>query len=309
MSFLEKSLSFRSKFRELLLGWFNPEKLNAERTRAKVSKTLQNHWGADDIQVFELIRENWEEKRSAGELQSEDGRQYAVFIDSELDVDWITKGELPANISHAITRADAVGGTHSKHLPREQRLEFKRIVAHSIVAAIRGGLEESRELTQKAEGFLKERTIERSRTWTLCFSHLAVLLLATVLVLLFFRFGSFAKPDVTAVITGLMLATSGGLLGAYLSIIQKAGRGEWDAAAGKLAHVIEVATKLVAGIVLGGIAFAITQSTHAPGPIAATAPDHYSTFLFGFAAGFFERLIPKIVSSYPNKLQHGHNEA
>jgi len=51
------------------------------------------------------------------------------------------------------------------------------------------------------------------------------------------------------------------------------------------------------------VAFIISQSAFAPPAIKALTPDSYSLFLFGLAAGLFERTIPKMVSSYSEMYQ------
>jgi hypothetical protein len=98
----------------------------------------------------------------------------------------------------------------------------------------------------------------------------------------------------------LWTAIQGGIIGAYLSLVQRAGRGEWDAAAGRGLHNIEVLTKLFAGGILGGLAFALTRSVHAPSWVKEITPDGYSALIFGVVAGLFERTIPRIISTYVN---------
>jgi len=299
MDFVERSFVLRSKIRDFFVGWLNPSKLKAEAARTKLNAALKAHWPIEDAEVYELVRETWDDCAvpTQADGTSEDSR-FVVFIDSDLDVDWCTKETLSADISQAVTHSEAIGVRRCKHLPREQILEFKRMIGHAIVAAIRGGLEDSRKLRDEAALYLRERTVERSRAWTLLSAHIIFIMLFLIFLFTYPSHGPDAKM---AEITGLWLGTLGGLLGGYLSIIQKAGRGEWDAAAGFVIHSLEVLTKLAAGCLLGALAFAITQSSRAPAPIASITPDQYSMFLFGFAAGFFERLIPKIISSYPHK--------
>lgn len=299
MDFVDRSLAFRSRIRDFIVGWVNPSKLADETRRSKLTTTIQNHWQIKDADVYELIRETWDDCTApTGSEEAPAEFQFAVFIDSELDIDWCTKGDLADEISQAVTHAEAIGAKRCKHLPTDQILEFKRMIGHAIVAAIRGGVQDARKLQEEAATYLRERTAERSRQWTLISAHIVFVSLFVIFLLIPPAFGSDPR---TAEITGLWLGTAGGLLGAYLSIIQKAGRGEWDAAAGFALHCLEVFTKLAAGCLLGALAFAITRSARAPAPIASITPDQYSMFLFGFAAGFFERLIPKIISSYPHK--------
>ena len=166
-----------------------------------------------------------------------------------------------------------------------------------FVNAFQGAPDLSKSLAEGAAQFLKQRTVERSRSWTLFAAHLFLIAFSTILIL----FGSIINSSTSGGTEGsglLCLAIQGGLIGAYLSVIQKAGRGEWDAAAGRQIHYIEVFTKLFAGGVLGGIAFALSRSVHAPISLKAITPDSYSLFVFSVAAGMFERLIPKMISTY-----------
>jgi len=144
---------------------------------------------------------------------------------------------------------------------------------------------------------LKQRTVERSRCWTLISAHVFLVIFSTALAL----YCSVQNTPAfwqSADSYLVLLAIQGGVIGAYLSIIQKAGRGEWDAAAGLMIHSVEVVTKLFAGGVLGGIVFALSRSAHAPPSLKAITPDSFSLFIFGVAAGLFERLIPKMISTY-----------
>ena len=99
-------------------------------------------------------------------------------------------------------------------------------------------------------------------------------------------------------VLSLFLSLQGGMVGAYLSVIQKAGKGAWDAASGVRIHVLEVFTKIFAGCVCGGVAFTLSRSVHAPASIRELTSDPYSLLVFGLAAGLFERVIPKMVSAY-----------
>jgi hypothetical protein len=200
-------------------------------------------------------------------------------------------------IEIAVSYAESIGARRCKHMPREQILEFKRLIGQAIVNAFQGAIEQSKSLADGAAEFLKQRTVERSRSWTLVAAHCFLITFSTVLILYYNAFNSlrFSQP----VDYGLLcLAIQGGIIGAYLSTIQKAGRGEWDAAAGYQIHYIEVFTKLFAGGVLGGIAFALSRSVCAPPFLKTVVPDGYSLFILSAAAGLFERLIPKMISTY-----------
>ena len=170
-------------------------------------------------------------------------------------------------------------------------------MGQAIVNGIRGETEQSSKLTNDAAQFLKERTVERSRSWTLTYAHLVFVVSSAILSFLFsmsnmWHCWQIIDPSL------LWLAIQGGIIGAYLSVVRKAGRGEWDAAAGRSLHLLEVFTKLFAGGILGGIAFVLSRSVDAPLSLKQIAPDEYSALLLGIAAGLFEQLIPKMISTY-----------
>jgi hypothetical protein len=297
MGFIEKSLSLRKDARTFILGWFNPRILAAEKTREDHNVALRAHWPDDAIDVYELIYENWE---PPPEIKAEAKKKNSiVFIDPEMGVDWISDAPIEEKAAECASIADSIGAKRCHHLPQEQILEFKRLVGQAVVNAIRGNEKQSCKLAEEAAQFLKDRTVERSRVWTLCSAHwlLAAFLLAFAILLGLPQ----AYDLIENIPIGLYLAAVGGLVGAYLSVLQKAGSGEWDAASGYSIHALEVFTKFVAGTLFGALTFAIAQSVHAPPSIKSLTPDSYSLFLFGLAAGLFERLIPKMISSYSEK--------
>lgn len=296
MAFIEKSLELRKQARTFILGWLRPSILQNEQSRFELNRCLQEHWKDPSIKVYELIHEDWVPAPPTQPGSTNHSNNFIVFIDPELDIDWTNDRDFSEGQFESISFAESIGARRCGHLPFEQVLEFKRLIGQAIVNAIHGNPKLSRGLAEDAAQFLKDRTIERSRAWTLASAH-SLLLAAGFLVGLCLAIPPFLNLFFGTPL-GLWFASAGGLLGAYLSVIQKAGSGEWDAASGLCIHVLEVLTKFAAGTLFGGIAFAISQSVHAPASIKALTPDNASLFMFGFAAGFIERVIPKMVSTY-----------
>ncbi|MEI6197030.1 MAG: hypothetical protein WCS42_22165 [Verrucomicrobiota bacterium] len=299
MNKVDKTLEFRHELRRFILGWFHPQTLASESARKDLNDELKERWKPNAIEVYELVRESCDTDSTSGTAPSNRPKadDFIVFIDKDLDVDWINNAPLDQKIEKSVSYAESIGAKRCKHMPREQILEFKRLIGQAIVNAFQGATEQSISLADGAAQFLKQRTVERSRSWTLVAAHVFLVIFSAVLILCCNCLNSLANGQ--SVDSGwLCLAIQGGIFGAYLSTIQKAGRGEWDAAAGRQIHYIEVFTKLFAGGVLGGIAFALSRSVHAPPSLKAIAPDGYSLFIFSVAAGLFERLIPKMISTY-----------
>ena len=299
MNIVDRTLEFRQELRRLILGWLHPQILASENARKALNDELNERWKPNTIEVFELIREscdtNCKKETTQNNTPKED--DFIVFIDTDLDIDWINNAPMDQKIDKAVSYAESIGAKRCKHMPREQILEFKRLIGQAIVNAFQGATDQSISLAEDGAQFLKQRTVERSRSWTLVAAHLFLIIFSTALMLCCNRLNSFG--NVQSVDSDLLsLAIQGGFIGAYLSVIQKAGRGEWDAAAGRQIHYVEVFTKLFAGGVLGCIAFALSRSVDAPPSLKAIASDSYSLFIFSVAAGFFERLIPKMISNY-----------
>jgi len=308
MTNVDKFLEYKQELRRLVLGCFHPQTLASENARKALNEELKERWKPYSIEVYELIRDtrDLDDNKRTTPNNSKNDDEFIVFIDTDLDVDWINNAKMDQNIEKSVSYAESIGARRCKHMPCEQILEFKRLIGQAIVNAFQGETGQSISLAEAASQFLKQRTVERSRSWTLVAAHLFLIMFSAVL----FRFynGVDALANGWSVDVGfLCLAIQGGIIGAYLSIIQKAGRGEWDAAAGRQIHYVEVFTQLFAGGVLGSIAFALSRSVHAPPSLKAITPDSYSLFAFSVAAGLFERLIPKMISSY-TKLDKTPNE-
>lgn len=288
MNITQQAAELRSEIRQLLLCIFSPSSLEEEKARRELNQTLSKNWPRQPIQVYELIGESREAPPS--------DTDFLVFIDDSLDIDWITEKNLSEKASECISSAESIAAKRCKHLPKEQVLEFRRMIGQAIVSGIRGNEKQSARLTSEASQFLKDRTIERSRTWTLSSAHGLCLILIGLFALLIRA--PITKDQLMELPLAAWLTLLGGISGAYLSVIQKAGSGEWDAASGHKIHMLEVGTKFMAGAIFGIIAYALSQSAHAPASFKSITPDSYSLFLFGFSAGLFERTVPKMVSQY-----------
>ena len=172
MSLIDKSIEFRNRARRLIFGWFKPSILAAERYREDLNRSLQKHWPDSPIKVNELIRENWEAPTPGAPPAAANGADhFIVFIDHELAIDWINNGDEDETQLQGISLAESIGARRCDHLPREQILEFRRLLGQAIVNAIRGDAKQSRALSETAAQFLKDRTVERSRAWTLASAH------------------------------------------------------------------------------------------------------------------------------------------
>lgn len=290
-----KSVKIREKIRFFLLSWLRPQVLTIENERKLLNRELKSHWVDRRINVYELIHEQWETDNAKSDQNVD--KRFIVFIDHELSIDWITKTDLDAKSTRLIAIAETVGARRSKHLPKEQVLELKRLVGQSITCAIQGDEKECQSLAKKASDFLKARTTERSRFWSLLNSHILFFAVSTLFLFKYTQCIEFLTFN-----ENLGVAALGGFVGSYLSILLNAGNGEWDASAGFCIHTVEVFTKLILGIAFGVIALVISRSVHSPPSLNAISKDVYSIFVLGAACGFTERLVPKIITKYTEEI-------
>lgn len=108
-------MEMRKNARRFCLAWTSPHKLEVEDAREKLNIQLQEHWKPEPIEVYELIVEDWK-KLTANEKDE----NYIVFIDPELELDWINNGEMTSEGEKACATANSIDARRSKHLPREQ---------------------------------------------------------------------------------------------------------------------------------------------------------------------------------------------
>ena len=303
--FKQQILEVRAEVTDTIKAIFRPKQYQQERANREHNKHLKAHWSPEPIEVEELIYERWEDPSSFPSKSENDN--FIVFIDHVRDVEWLTedKSDPIGDSAKAISHAEAIGSRRCKQLPRDQVLELRRILGQAITCAIQGHVEESYKLSRDAELFHRARSIEQSRRWTLNSAHLFVVVIS-------FAVSWTTMSKVPAALNSLgsslsqfslLSAVLGGVLGAYLSLIQKSSAGVCDSAAGIQLHRIEAFTKVSSGALLGFVALMFSQSDFAPEVLNTLADtDGYSLFILGFASGFIERLIPRMISNYSETL-------
>jgi hypothetical protein len=250
------------KIKKRFYSWACPWLLEKEARRAEMEKAAQEHWkDYGPIHLYELIREKWEGEfqENHGEEKSKENskktKSFIVFIDKDLEVDWITQEQITNASSKAISKAESIGAKPCKHLPQKHQLEFQRLIAQAIVCAVEENIEISEKTAALAQASLGQRITEQSRLWTQQWA---------IVVLFLVFFSIYKKWSLLASSNMLQWSICGGFLGAYLSTIQNANKGECNSAAGQWVHFVEVASRLISGCVLGGISYAVLLSPLGP---------------------------------------------
>src|SRR2546423_1506100 len=134
--FVQQCSELRGDAWRLFLAFFRPQKLESEQFRNKLEASIQQHWLSHPLTVYELIHENWDPPTAIPPPQPTEF--FVVFINRDLDVDWVHNGTLPDDAAERVSQAEAVAARRCEHLPKDQVLELKRLVGQAIVIAMQG---------------------------------------------------------------------------------------------------------------------------------------------------------------------------
>jgi len=235
-------------------------------------------------------------------MDEENRRQYTyiVFVDDNLNIDWITADNSLDEYSEQIYKATVLESMPNKHLPREQIIAFKSLIGEAIVAFLEGHPAEASQLIVEAQQYINSRIIECSRKWTLEIALALILPLIAVGLIMVYSNVDFIKSQGNFWI----LSCFWGIIGTFLSIVQRVGKETLDSAAGRWLHFLKVSTQLLTGGLLGIVAYFILNSSGICPPLFRTFSESNIGFcLFGFIAGFFEQFVPNIITSLQTKEQ------
>lgn len=301
----ETLIKLRDTREALVAAWltiFAPRKLAALRNNKALALEVQERWHKHSIDVWCLVYEqDNRDELVEKESKSQDASlkiDFVVFIDPAYSIDWIADGDLdPAAVSF-ISKAESIAAIDCDFLSSPKLLEYRVQIAHAIVCALQGQIEEADKLLAQAQSYLAKRTIERSREWTLC----SLLMLSSLTVVACTFWGtSWIQTENWLTIP---IPLTFGFLGAFASIAARTGKQSWDAASGCLLHFLEVAMRLSVGAIFGLVATNLASSTFGPEPIQTLIKTWQGSSVVAFSAGLFEKTIPRILSQYSrnNKL-------
>ena len=227
---------------------------------------------------------------------------FIVFIDKEGDVDWETSSEYDKD-GHAdenknnliLNDAARLETTPCDGLAVETRKHFKRLIGEAIARSLDHDYASARGALEAAEAYVAARSQETSRRWYLTASFSATLpflLIGSI----FWLARGYLIAELGEGPFWLAMSSVAGSLGALLSVIWRTGKQTFDCSAGWKLHLLEGASRIIAGAISGilvGIAVRseifLTALTHG-GKMPAIM------MLASLAAGASERLATSIIS-------------
>jgi hypothetical protein len=228
---------------------------------------------------------------------------FIVFIDDDLDIDWITSPEYDAkghkdNERHNSILNDAASleATPCDGLRADMRLLFKRLIGEGITRSLEHDYVSAAKMLEEAGAYVEARSKETSRFWYLSGSFgLVVPLAVTGIALWLVRKVALEAFGFTAF--WLALSVVAGALGAVMSVIERSGKLQFDCSAGRALHYMEAASRISIGALSGFVAALGVRAELILGPLARGEKLPAIMMIAAIAAGTGERLATSIIST------------
>ena len=188
-------------------------------------------------------------------LVMESEGDFIVFIDPEIDVDWITSKkfddqgykDLEAH-NNILNRTALLESLPTHDLDPKIRLSYKRMLGEAIARSLSHDYINGEKILDESEIFIKARNEELARFWYLSSSGL---LTFVVMVCGFIAWEErvIVCQTVGDTLFWLVIASIAGAIGALLSIIMRMGKTSLDSSAGRGLHQLESVSRIVAGMI------------------------------------------------------------
>jgi hypothetical protein len=227
---------------------------------------------------------------------------YIVFIDTDIDIDWITKESgdsediLSARHNEIMNEAALLEATPCDGLPENVRMQFKRLIGEGLVRNFENDYDSASKMLQSARSYIVARGEETSRLWYLSASFIATLPFIGCGSIVWVCRDGFAKLFGGMALSITMAAVMGAT-GALLSVIARTGALKFDCSSGSRLHYLEGASRICAGALSGVVVGLAIISGIFLAPLTHGEKSHGIMMLAAFAAGAVERLATSIISS------------
>lgn len=244
-------------------------------------KDYQKFFGVEESEQY-LIYYTMDEDAKTG---------YIVFIDNENILDYIDKRDKstwnPAEIQsfqRCLGKLQQAEASPTLNLSHKQILAFKQILGRGYLQILEKDFSEVDTVIKDALQYLRQRNIEAARELFLTCAGTIALVAAIAGLVLYFT------GNRNVWLYGILF----GILGAFVSIWTRYGKEEMTGLASHSLHYMESISRLF----VGAIAAVIIMFAIRSGLMLAIGESSNLFFLysvFGFAAGFSERLLPSLI--------------
>ena len=230
--------------------------------------------------------------------------EFYVFLDEEFYVQWMTKdgpvwSDGTDEVINRVSYLETISTTHFSGLPSEKRelAEFRRLLGEAVARALDANIDAAKDLLDKSETLLQERSTQRARAWYLTAAGLAACVPLVLAVVLWLSRAHFRVWLGNAGFDVTFGAALGGI-GALVSTIFNVRKINLNASFGPALHYIEGIARVVTGTIGGAlVCLAIKGNLLLGGFNAISEPTIRVACLFTLAllAGSSERIVPNFI--------------
>jgi hypothetical protein len=222
---------------------------------------------------------------------------FIVYLDEDNYVEWNMNDNdmLGPDAGRYLNQVGRLEAIDTSYLTRRQIQSYQRMIGEGVARLFQKNCEAAESAFDLAEKWINARNTEIARRWYLTGSGFATLVSAFAVFILGFwssALSSYFGPGVYVILMG----TSVGGLGAWLSVIQRSRTAELDAAAGPMLHYLEGAFRIMVGA-LGSLLVAL--AIHAS--LIVQVSKLSALMVMCMVAGVSERLVPSFIEQIESR--------
>jgi hypothetical protein len=216
---------------------------------------------------------------------------HIVYLDDEDYVEWSMNDDdaLGTDTGEYLNMVGRLEAVDTSNLAPAQIESYRRMIAEGVARLFQKNLPAAKNAFDLAERWITARNTEVARRWYLIGSGCAALVSALAIFVLGFWSGALEKLFGQSVYY-ILMGTSMGGLGAWLSIIQRSRNTELDVAAGPMLHHLEGAFRIMVGT-LGALLVVLAIRAD----LIVQAKRLSAIMVMCMVAGVSERLVPSFI--------------
>ena len=232
---------------------------------------------------------------------------YIVFIDMELELDWVITDAY--DDAHANTKnkrnkllSDIEALQHRPtvaYLDKQTKKAFFLMLAEAWVYALDEEFSLSKSYLTNVEKYLENRNHEICRKWQISFSFLFFCILSSVFMVIFINSNAISELlHIQEPTIKRFSYISFGLMGALFSILCKTGKTSYNCESGRLLNALEIFCRMFASLLSAFIVLCLFELDLVFS--AFNTHEHMNTALIMicFISGFCERLVPSLLNKF-----------
>lgn len=239
-------------------------------------------------------------------IREEEGL-YIVFLDSQLDIDWITSNnydeENKNNKAYIVDILSKIENLQHEptvsFLSYSMKKNFKCLLAESLVYVFDNQFELANSSIEKSKKYIRNRNFEISRKWHLQYSLLFMLVFIFIAVCIIINKQYLSELfNISTEKVSRYIYIVFGAIGASLSIIQKTGKRYYNAESGRYLHALEAVSRLIAGMISSLFAICLIQLDLVFTNFKTIGEPNQGMIIISIIAGFCERFVPSMITKF-----------